>query len=124
VSQHSDEIPLCPTTPAHGTVGPLQDLENRIGILVIQVDRLQQTNKLLRWAAATATAFALGSAIAVAKTLYGFGAEDATIRNGIERAQRQADEIKSDVRELQKFVYHRFGADTPRLIQPTKDDQP
>ena len=94
--------------------------------LVIQVDRLKQTNKLLKWAVATAVTFALGAAGTVGRMLYGMGADDQVVRHGIERAQRQADENKADLRELQRFVYRRFGVDTtrPSPLLPSKDELP
>lgn len=85
-------------------------LEEQVDFLSIHVDRLRQSNKLLKWAATTAVTFALGAIITVARMLYGMGSEAGTIKAAIERAQRQADENKADLKELQRYVYsRRFG---------------
>jgi hypothetical protein len=115
MTQESLPIP----TIRHGTSPGVEEVLDH---LVIKVDRLHQTNKILKWVASAAITFALGSAFAVARMLYGMGADDAMTRNGIERAQRQADENKADVRELQKFVYRRFGVDATKATPPTRED--
>lgn len=119
-----DSIPPIRRTPPFGNPsGAFHELEDRVNDILIRVDRLQQANKLLRWAAGVAITFALGSVIAVARMLYGLGADDATIRAMVERAQRQADENKADIRELSRYMYvRRSSSGTLLPAPPTKED--
>lgn len=126
-SGNSDQIPLRKSTPIHGQpiVSPIDDANERIDRLFISVDRLQSSNKLLKWVATSAITFALGSIIAVARMLYGLGADDATVKANIERAQRQADENKADLRDLSRYVYSRQRPldGLNQLGPPVKDDR-
>ncbi len=125
----STEIPPRKSTPIHGMpiVSPIDNANDRIDHLVITVDRLTQTGKLLKWVAGAAITFALGSILAVARMLYGLGADDATIKANVERSQRQSDENKADIRELSRYVYSSRSArarDDHALPNPPNKDEP
>lgn len=92
----TDSIPIHPKPTA---------MENTIDRLIIKVDRLNQAAKLMKWVATGAVGLALSSLAVVIKIAYGFGSSDATTHAAVERAQRELDEVKSQVRELQKTLY-------------------
>ncbi len=96
------------TTPAHGTPsGPLIELMERSNEHTIRIDRLIQTNKLLKWAVMTAAAFALGSAFTVAKMLYGWGRDDESLRSDVRSMSREIQELRQEAKELRNLVYSR-----------------
>ena len=121
-------------TPAHGVPvtgqqAELDELEKRVTILAVQIDRLKQSSKTWHWVATTAAVFALGSALAVAKGVYGMGRDDQAIRSDVDQARRQVDENKADLRDLREKLYEhqsqhsssrRFGVPSPAST-PDKD---
>ena len=106
----SDSIPpIGRLTPVQGVpTAPLLELEERLGQLTIQVDRLKQSANLMRWVATVAAVFALGSVITVARMLYGWGRDDEALRGDVRQLQRSVEELRVDVKELRSS--HRYGA--------------
>lgn len=104
----SDSIPPMSLTPAHDTPSlAMLELMERSNETIIRVDRLNQSNKLLKWVAVTAAAFALGSAFTVAKMLYGWGRNDESLRSDVRSMARELQELRTDTKELRDLVYSR-----------------
>jgi hypothetical protein len=88
----------------------MMEMAEHVNGLTIRVDRLQQSLKLWRWVATTGAIFALGSALTVARMLYGMGSDGAELRADIRQGLRLGEENKADLKELRGAVYaRRYG---------------
>ncbi len=92
-------------------------IADQMDYCLIRIDRLQASGRLIRWAACTAIVAALGAAGGMCRMLYGMGSDDQITRNGIERAQRECESTKSDVRELQKIIFPRRQFVLPPMVK-------
>lgn len=111
--------PIRNTTAAHhiaGTVG----VETQVDYLIMKVARLSMTNKILTWGVCTAVAAGLAGVGTVASGIYSRGVKDETMRAGIERAQMELIEVRSDVRELQRFMFARRSTPVLPMIPEDK----
>lgn len=108
----SSPPPIRNTTAAHHTV---VGVEAQVDYLLLKVDRLSMTNKILTWGVCTAVAAGLAGVGTVASGIYSRGVADQTLRNGIERAQIENDQLRSDVKELQRFLYGRRPSVLPMI---------
>jgi len=105
----TDSIPPMSRTPSHGgPAGPLLALEERLDRLTIQVDRLHQTGKFIKWVATTAAVFALGTSLVVARMLYGWGRDDAELRADVRQTRATQAEIRTDLKELRSLTYRQL----------------
>jgi membrane protein YqaA with SNARE-associated domain len=93
------------------------DLEAQVDYLMIRVDRQSTVIKMLKWAVCTAVVAGLGSIGGVTSWIYGRGIEDQTMRNGIERSQREVSECLIDIKELQRIVFKRSGFMLPSQLE-------
>jgi hypothetical protein len=95
-------------TPAHGTPSPaMLEIMEMANALTIRVDRLVQSNKILKWVAVTAAAFAFGSSLTIAKMLYGWGRDDESLRADVRSMGRDIVDLRAEQRELRNLVYSR-----------------
>lgn len=83
------------------------ELMERSNEMMIRVDRLVQSGKILKWVAMTAAAFALASAFTVAKMLYGWGRDDESLRSDVRSMAREIQDLRTDAKELRNLVYSR-----------------
>lgn len=103
-----DSIPPMSLTPAHGVPShAMLEVMEMTNALTIRVDRLVQSNKILRWVAVTAAAFAIGSSLTIARMLYGWGREDESLRSDVRSMARDITELQGEAKELRNLVYSR-----------------
>lgn len=100
----TDSIP--PMNRPQSQSGP-SNVEEVVDHLVIKVDRLQQSNKLLRLVAGAALSAALAGLGVAGRLLYGWGLDDGTTRAMIDRCQKSADDDRTDIREIQRLLFFR-----------------
>lgn len=70
----------------------------------VDISLMKTQLSIVRWVGMTVAAFALASTIVVARMLFGWGRDDAELRNLAGAAREQSIENKGDIKELRSLI--------------------